>query len=306
MSQRRALVNPDGTVVRDEDGHPQFVSIGDYEEEQQRIADEQAAQERAAAEAAAEPPAPAPAPAPPAAPVPPNTPHRSRSLAEIEAQVRGTPPPAQSAQGPGYWAAVGVALILGSVAVAVVLRSFVFAPTALPTGAARSTEVAVAPAPVVGAAATSAPRFPTPTPRPTLPPGLAVYFGPDGAAAPALVVATSAYTATATYQGWVKLEINGYAVPVWARRDALPQLDVAGLPAPYQPTPTPEPVVIVRQVQLPAPPPVILDCTRDRATFTAARNSAYGTTEAWSCESQAQADARADQQIAEINRKAGH
>jgi hypothetical protein len=156
------------------------------------------------------------------------------------------------------------------------------------------------PAPSVTPSATLPP---TATPFPALPPGLVLYWGPNGDVATTLAQGTEAYTVTARYLEWLQVDVTGYPPGLWTRSEIVAWIDVDALPAPYQPTPTPEPVVIVKQA--PAPAPVVLDCTPERAKFWASRSSAWGSAQRFSCESQAQADARAEAAIQEINEKAG-
>lgn len=231
--------------------------------------------------------------APPAAPATPAVNTAPRSLADLLPSVQRTAPPAAPDPGQGRMMAASlVAMLLVAGALAVWGWGWeATAPVAVPTTGAG---VALVPTPAAPSST------PAPTGLPVLPVGLATYFAPGGALAPSLPV-TSVYTPTARYQGdWVLLEIAGYRQPVWIRADTVPGIDLAELDdLTPPPTATPAPVVIVRQA--PAPAPVVLDCTRERAVFVATRSSAFGSVEAWSCESQGQADARADARIAEIN-----
>lgn len=156
-------------------------------------------------------------------------------------------------------------------------------------------------APTIAPSATTEPTPPAAA-QPALPVGLAVYFAPDGDAAPSLPSSTSNYTPTARYEGWVQMEIEGYAVPVWARSDAVQGIDLAGLPEPYEATPTPGPVVIVRQA--PAAP-VVLDCTPDRVRYRVSLAVGnLGTVEGVSCTSQAQAQANAEMLAEQLRTRA--
>lgn len=128
---------------------------------------------------------------------------------------------------------------------------------------------------------------PRPTPRPDLPVGLALYWAPDGDAAPSVPTGTREYSPTVRYQGWVQLAIAGYLQPMWARADALPWINLDTLPAPYAPTPTPAP-----------PPPEVIQvkvlCTLNNAPFRATRSNLKGSATAPSCTSQAEAEANAE------------
>lgn len=137
---------------------------------------------------------------------------------------------------------------------------------------------------------------PQPTPRPGLPVGLALYWSPDGDAAPSVQTGTLEYSPTARYQGWVQLAITGYPQQVWSRADVLPWIDLDTLPAPYQPTPTPAPIVIQQRVEV----PVTVPCTAQNASFSATHSNIKGSFTAYSCVSQAEADANAEQALIQL------
>lgn len=213
-----------------------------------------------------------------------------RTLADLLPSHERTAPPAMPRRTTRsqvvYWSAVVGTLALVVVAVVSVLRAGSAASPAGSLGGPVTNALATQPA------ATAPHATPVPTPQPVLPAGLAVYFGPDGDAAPSVPAGTTEYTPTARYAGWLQLDIQGYAQRVWARADALPWIQADGLPAPYQATPTPRPAVIVQQA--PTPPPQMVLCTLDNATYRATRSNIKGSATAPSCTSQAEAEANAE------------